>query len=271
MVLLSDHPADMLEQARARASRQQQGGITRPGPELMRHQAEAPGADGASDRARVRWPWLAWLRRALAVRRAGRRAPAAPGQAAAPTDEERRLAAGIAGERLVADELGRVLGDDWLLMRGYRNRLGEIDHLLIGPAGLVAIEVKNINGTVHCEGDQWRVDKYDRYGNVVEQYELADRGRRRRSPSLQLNEPADQLEDFLHSRGEDVDLLRVVLLTHARSRVGVCRRATVHVFTSTADVTRLLRTVPQPLSDARLARIGELVAGDHQRHSRRRS
>ena len=71
----------------------------------------------------------------------------------------------------MANEFGRALGDDWVLMRGYRNKLGEIDHLLFGPGGLVAIEVKNINGTVHCEGDKWRVDKYDRYGNLVEQHD----------------------------------------------------------------------------------------------------
>jgi Holliday junction resolvase-like predicted endonuclease len=152
---------------------------------------------------------------------------------AVPTDQESRLAAGIAGERKVAAELGRALGDDWVLMRGYQNKLGEIDHLLFGPGGLVAIEVKNINGTVHCDGDRWRVDKYDRYGNLAEQYDLADGGKRQRSPSLQLNEPADLLEDFLHSRGEDVDVLRVVLLTHPRSRIGACSRATVHIFTST--------------------------------------
>lgn len=269
-VLLSDHPADMLEHAGRRARAQQQRAITRYESELRRHEARLRKAEEARDDARRRRQWLAWLRRVLAVRRARGQAPARPELVAVPTDEQSRLAAGIAGERKVADELGRALGDDWVLIHGYRNRLGEIDHLLLGPQGLVAIEVKNINGTVHCEGDKWRVDKYDRYGNLVEQYDLVDRGKRQRSPSLQLNEPADLLEDFLHSRGEDVDVLRVVLLTHPRSTIGVCRRATVHIFASTADVTRLVRKVPQPLSKARLARICELVTSDHQYHSRRR-
>jgi nuclease-like protein len=46
------------------------------------------------------------------------------------------LMAGADGERLVAAGLGRVLDDDWTLIRGYRNRRGEIDHLLLGPRGL---------------------------------------------------------------------------------------------------------------------------------------
>jgi hypothetical protein len=237
--------------------------------ELRQHKAAVSKAEEARDRARGRRRWLAWLRHALAVRRALRHAPSPPEMVAVPTDEQLRLAAGIAGERQVADELGRALGDDWVLMRGYRNRLGEIDHLLFGPGGLVAIEVKNINGTVHCEGDKWRVDKYDRYGNLVEQYDLVDRGKRPRSPSLQLNEPADLLEEFLRSRGEDVDVLRVVLLTHPRSRIGVCSRATVDIFTSTGEIIRLLRKVPQPLSGARLTSITELVTRDHQHYSRR--
>lgn len=270
VVLLSDHPADMLKRARIRDNKQQQRAMTQYESALKRHKAEVTKAEAARDQARAGHRWLAWLRGALAVRRARRQAPARPDLVAAPSDEQHKLAAGIAGERQVADELGRALGDDWVLMRGYQNRRGEIDHLLLGPAGLVAIEVKNINGTVRCDGDKWRVDKYDRYGNLVEQYDLVDQGKRQRSPSVQLNEPADLLEDFLHSRGEDVDVLRVVLLTHSRSRVGVCRRATVHIFTETSEVTRLIRKVPQPLSAAKLTRIGELITGDHEYHARRR-
>ena len=63
--------------------------------------------------------------------------------------------AGIAGEQLVASGFGRVLNDEWTLIRGYRNRRGEIDHLLLGPRGLAAIEGKHRNALVHCDGDHW--------------------------------------------------------------------------------------------------------------------
>jgi hypothetical protein len=43
---------------------------------------------------------------------------------------EHELIAGIEGERLVAAGLGRALDDDWTLLHGYRNRRGEIDHLI---------------------------------------------------------------------------------------------------------------------------------------------
>ena len=276
VVLLSDHPGDLLKQARLRGDKQHQRAMAQYESALRRHKAEVRKVEAARDQARAARRWLAWLRYVFAVRRAGRRAPTPPQPAGAPTDEQRKLAAGIEGEQFVADELGRALGDDWVLLRGYKNSRGEIDHLLLGPKGLVAIEVKSINGTVHCEGDSWRVDKYDNYGNLVEQYSipstksLGDRGARHRSPSVQLNEPADALEDFLRSRGQDVGVLRVVLLAHPRSKVGTCRRATVNIFTRASEVTRLVTKVRQPFDPATRARLEDLIIRDHRHHARRR-
>jgi hypothetical protein len=269
VVLLSDHPGDLLKRARLRGDKQQQRAMKEYESALRRHKADVRKAESERDKARADRRWLAWLRAVFAVRKARRRAPVPPQQAGAPSDEESKLAAGVEGEQFVADELGRSLGDDWLLLRGYKNSRGEIDHLLIGPMGMVAIEVKNINGTVHCDGDSWRVDKYDRYGNLVEQYSIGDRGARHRSPSVQLNEPADALEDFLRSRGEDVGVLRVVLLAHPRSKVGTCRHATVSIFTRTSEVTRLLTKVKQPFDPATRARLENLIIRDHQHHARR--
>lgn len=268
-VNLSDHPGDMLRQVRQRDNRQRLRATSQYTYAVKQHNAEVRKAEAARDQARAEHRWLAWLRGVLAVRRIKRQAPTAPATTAAPSDEESKIAAGVEGERLAADDLGRALDDDWVLLHGYRNRLGEIDHLLVGPTGLVAIEVKNINGTVHCDGDDWRVHKFDKYGNLVEQYALVDRGKRQRSPSVQLNEPTDLLEDFLHSRGANVDVLRVVLLTHPRSKVGNCRRATVHVFTRASDIVKLVRKVPQPLDEARRTKIQDLITTDHRYHARR--
>lgn len=270
VILLSDHPGDLLKQSRLRGSRQHPRAMAQYESALKKHKAEVRNVEAARDQARAARRWLAWLRGVFAVRRARRRAPTPPQRVGEPTDEESKLAAGVEGEQFVADELGRVLGDDWALFRGYKNTRGEIDDLLLGPNGLVAIEVKNINGTVHCDGDSWRVDKYDRYGNLVEQYSLGDRGARHRSPSVQLNEPVDALEEFLRSRGQDVDVLRVVLLAHPRSKIGICRRATVNIFTRTSEVTRLVTKVKQPFDAATRAKLEDLIIRDHRHHARRR-
>lgn len=269
VVLLSDHPGDLLRQATLRGDRQHQRAMAQYESALRGHKTEVRKVEAARDRARADRRWLAWLRGVFAVRRARRSAPTPPKPAGAPTDEQSKLAAGVEGEQFVADDLGRALGDDWVLLRGYKNRRGEIDHLLLGPKGLVAIEVKNINGTVHCDGDNWRVDKYDRYGNLVEQYSLGDAGARHRSPSVQLNEPADELEEFLRSRGADVGVLRVVLLAHPRSRIGTCHRATVSIFTRTSDVTKLLTKVKQPFDAPTRAKLEDLIVSDHRHHAAR--
>src|SRR5262249_37752196 len=180
-----------------------------------RHELLLRRAQNARDRARAHRQWLSWLRASVAVRRLRRLAPVPPKAGQDPSQDEARLAAGRAGGQQVAQELGRGLGNDWVLFRGYCNRRGEIDHLLLGPPGLIAIESKHLNATVHCQGDDWRFDKFDRFGNLVQQGRLSDR--RGRSPSVQLNQPADMLEEFLSGRGGKGSMLRVVFLEHPES------------------------------------------------------
>jgi hypothetical protein len=203
------------------------------------------------------------------VRRERRQAPAPPVPAGRASDREEILTAGMTGEQMVAAGLGRALGDDWVLLRGYQNRRGEIDHLLLGPRGLIAIEGKHRNATVHCDGDDWRFDKYDRYGNLVDQGRICDQ--RGRSPSVQLNEPAGMLEGFLRSCGHAVSIQRVVLLTHPRSRLGNCSNRTVHIATSTDYVIDLLNASAPSLEAAQLGQLEQLIVRDHRfRQTRRR-
>ena len=108
-------------------------------------------------------------------------------------DAESVWRAGKEGEDRVAAALDGVLGDDWTLFRGYKNPGGEIDQVLVGPSGVIAIEVKYVNGRVHISGDKWTRDKYDNYGNLVERgASMSDGGGR--SPSAQLNAAASRLE-----------------------------------------------------------------------------
>jgi ribosomal protein L20 len=76
-----------------------------------------------------------------------------------------QLVAGIAGEEQMTAALHH-LSDEWRLFRGYENRRGEVDHLLVGPRGVWAIEVKCSGVRVHIKGDHWSFEKFDRYGNL---------------------------------------------------------------------------------------------------------
>jgi hypothetical protein len=267
IVELSNHPGDMLTDLSVRRQAAASQARSRHEDAVIKHQARVQTLRVKRDRARQHRQWLTWLRLIFAVWTERRRAPARPTPQAGDADTEERIRAGIAGEQQVASELGRALGDEWTLLRGYRNRRGEIDHLLLGPQGLFAIEVKNINATVYIDGDQWRADKYDNYGNLVEQYPVADR--KGRSPSEQLNEPAADLERFLHQRGQPVDVQRVVVLAHKKSRLAPARRPTVHVGTSTGYVLSLVRDSQQVLDARQRAEVQRLIRRDHGFHERR--
>ena len=267
VIELSNHPGDMLHDVSLRREATQRRAQARYDDALIQHRARVQTIRVRRDRARRNRQWRSWLRLVLAVWAESRRKPPKPaGPPPSDTDTQERIKAGIAGEQLVATQLGRALDDDWTLLRGYRNRRGEIDHLLLGPKGLFAIEVKNINATVAIDGDRWRADKYDNYGNLVEQYAIGDQSSRHRSPSVQLNEPADELERFLSARGEDVGVLRVVLLVHSKAEVGTCHKATVNIFTRASEVIRLVGKVKQPFDPGTRKRLEELIIRDHRHH-----
>ena len=175
VIELSNHPADMLSAVSLRRQAADQRAHDRHEDALVRHQASVQAIRVKRDRARARRRWWTWLRLAFAVGAEKRRAPRPQPRPAGDSGVEEKIKAGIAGEERVAAELSHALGADWTLLRGYRNRRGEIDDLLLGPTGLFAIEVKNINATVHVDGDRWQGDKYDNYGNLVEQRLIADR------------------------------------------------------------------------------------------------
>jgi Nuclease-related domain len=152
VIELSNHPGDMLHDLAVRRQAGQRRAQARYEDALIQHQARVQTIRVQRDRARQNHHWLTWLRLIFAVW-TQRKPPKPAGPQGNDTDTEEKIRAGIAGEQLVATELGRALDADWTLLRGYRNRRGEIDHLLLGPKGLFAIEVKNINATVSIRRD----------------------------------------------------------------------------------------------------------------------
>lgn len=151
-------------------------------------------------------------------------------------------ASGNEGERRVSMYLAGHLSEDWVLVSGYRNAKGEIDQVLIGPRGVFAIEIKFINGVVHCNGDRWWRDKYDRYGNLVES-NVPIEDKRGRGPSKQLNDSANMLQSFLVKRAGINRVHRAVVLSHESSRLGKLNSITVDAVQTidAFDLDRLFR------------------------------
>ena len=187
-------------------------------------------------------------------------------------DAESVWRAGKEGEDRVAAALDGVLGDDWTLFRGYKNPGGEIDQVLVGPSGVIAIEVKYVNGRVHISGDKWTRDKYDNYGNLVERgASMTDGGGR--SPSAQLNAAASRLEWFLEKQSPGAGRVsRAVVLSHDKSELGRVSKPSVDYALTLKDVRRRGRKSAMlnrpPRFDRRGAeRIARLIERDHRYHA----
>jgi len=116
----------------------------------------------------------------------------------------RRVRNGRRGERLVADLLSGLPDDYWLVndvTLGLAR--GTIDHVLIGPCGVVVIETKQLAGHIRCWGNNWSVN-----------------GSRRADISQHVNSAACAIRYFLSERHPDLaaSVLRwvesIVVFTH---------------------------------------------------------
>lgn len=212
--------------------------------------------------------WWQWAKR-LAQRRDAR-ALEARAPVIEPGIHERRAKqeAGVdAEERLTRALAG--LSDEWLVFRGYANRRGEIDHLLVGPPGIWAVEVKGRAVHVHVVGDHWSFEKFDRYGNLRGRGVLTDGGGR--SWGRQVGEPAAELREFLASRGFDVPVRTAVVVLHERASLGTFESSSVDVISiGTEYLMARIDGRTTSLDSRSRDRIAALVRRDHEFHARRR-
>ena len=151
----------------------------------------------------------------------------------------RNVRKGRLGERLVADLLGGLPDDYWLIndvTLGLAR--GNIDHVLIGPCGVVVIETKRFAGNIRCWGDDWSINGY-----------------RRKSVSQQVNSGACAVRYFLSERHPDLAAwaLRwvesIIVFTHPLCRVEVNHAPTTIVrysqlYQEVLDLSRKHRMAP---------------------------
>ena len=184
------------------------------------------------------------------------------------TREETLLEVGREGEQRVAALLGRMLGDEWMLLTGYCNPRGEIDQILVGPLGVFALEIKNLSGQIHCQGDVWWRDKYDSRGRIV-QTNLPVTDRTGRGPSVQVNTAADCLQQFLN-RTLTIRIVRAVIFAHDRSRMGTISNQTVEYIAplDEATIKDMLTIVKSPLDATQASSVVALIERDHKFHEK---
>lgn len=258
VIELSNHPVDEVQRTEDAIASERQA--------VIEHAQEVNRLRAEQAASRRWWQLGRRIRDGRAVRelqaRQPRRDPAKPHQLA-------QQRAGVAAEDEGTANLS-VLSDEWTLVRGYANRRGELDHLLIGPRGVLAIEVKGRGIRVNVNADHWSFEKFDRYGNLVDHGVLADRGRR--SWGQQVTEIASDLEQFLHSRGSAVTVETAVVVMHNRAEIGSCVDLRISALSIGTDEL-LAEILDQPVTiDAeRLEQVSNLIRRDHKFHAKRKT
>jgi len=63
------------------------------------------------------------------------------------------------------------LSDDYYLINDVVLTHGNVDHVLVGPCGILVLETKNVRGEIVCEGDKWTVN-----GRLVKSYSKQVKG-----------------------------------------------------------------------------------------------
>ncbi len=150
---------------------------------------------------------------------------------------------GRRGERLVADLLSGLPDDYWLINAvSLGLARGTIDHVLIGPCGVVVIDTKDLAGNIRCWENRWSVNGY-----------------RQADISQRVNSGACAIRYFLLGKHPDLaaSALRwvesIVVFTHPLSHVEASdARATVvrysQLYQAVVELARTHKMAPQTAS-----------------------
>jgi hypothetical protein len=112
-------------------------------------------------------------------------------------DKYKAFKLGYEGEKNVTQHLKSTLSDDYLLINDVvlPPYDGNIDHIVLSPKGIFAIETKNHRGRITFYGDEWLIQNSRKKGGTSERefnYQLG-------SPSAQVKNNAFRLKKCLDS------------------------------------------------------------------------
>lgn len=149
--------------------------------------------------------------------------------------------AGEQGEKAFEEAL-RSLNNHWTMLRGFTNRRGETDSLIVGPGGVWAVEVKNWNARVSAIDGEWMYERIDAEGHVTDSGLALDGGGR--SWAREVGDVADELVRQLRAVGHDVAIRTAVMLVHPKARIGLALRPGVDLIST--DPNALIAELTRP-------------------------
>ena len=120
------------------------------------------------------------------------------GRFRANRDLRGQLRAGLRGQDRTAKALA-VLGDDYYLLNNLQlpDRADDVDHLLVGPNGIFALETKNHRGRIYCRDGQWYQAKISRQGRPQPEKTIRD-------PTQQLKRNVDYLRGCINKTDREL-------------------------------------------------------------------
>lgn len=101
---------------------------------------------------------------------------------------------GMMGEASVASAL-KNLDNNYFLINDLKlkGKLGNIDHIVLGPNGIFAVETKSFRGDIGCDGDEW-----------TRRVKGSSSAKNLESPSYQIKRNAAEIRRLLQSAGDIV-------------------------------------------------------------------
>lgn len=173
--------------------------------------------------------------------------------------DERDIAikrAGAAGES-VLPQLLRPLPDSYTLLNGVPvpGSRADIDHVLVGPPGIWAIEAKNHVGMVQCSGDAWGYARRGPGGTLREGHIG--------NPSQQAHRAATALSNYLYRRGVTAPVQPAVVFTHPHVELNL-EQPTIPVLRA-AEVQAWIAEQPARLSPTETTQAVETMRRLRQR------
>ena len=187
---------------------------------------------------------------------------------AEPTERENAWRIGNQGETEVVDHLRGRFSDEWVLIGGYLTAKGEIDQVLIGPQGVMALEIKNIGGTIHIDGENW----WRRRREDLPFDPVKDGGGR--SPAQQLDATATELERVLSRHMINApEVIRTVVMANPLCEIQSGGNISgVHLVSKTQNLGGdLFRRVPTRLNAGVVGEIVERIREDHALNEKKSS
>jgi hypothetical protein len=170
-----------------------------------------------------------------------------------------------AGAQRLATRLRAILDDNWTLICGYCNSGGRLDHILVGPRGVMALACTALHGRMHCDGERWRRDKFDLYNNLVERDAPIPQ-----DPAGDLYRATARLQQVLTGQTSIRRVATALVFTHHAATLGHIRHGVLDMVTLLSDLktATLLQAMSGHPDHRTIDGVVEVIRHEHARFMR---